>query len=360
AVTFTFSMVMSNGAPVRPFANGGVLFPNECVNYSGSYAASGNLCGPFTDTATVTAVDTSSAAGFVPKTVTASASATCHVVSHPAITLTKDCQPRRITIGTGPQTYVETFTVHNTGDVPLQNVVIHDTKHAVTTDYLCTAGPLAPGASCTFTTPPLPVTDADCPSITDTAVATADNTCPPDAVCPSSATVSSAQATCTVEVVCIPPQPAICISKEVACSPASGVCDASLTYGESATGVSDGSSPAFCYKITLSNCGLEPLNNVTTTDPSIPAVAGAFPSSLAVGQTETRFFQKTWGVGTHVNTVTASGTGAPSGTRVSTNDNATVHVLDIHIVCDIVLMSSFDMDNNPNDNHVTLPVGSTT
>jgi hypothetical protein len=203
------------------------------------------------------------------------------------------------------------------------------------------------------------VTDADCPSITDTAVATADNTCPPDAVCPSSATVSSAQATCTVEVVCIPPAPAICISKEVACSPPSGICDASLTYGETATGVADDANPAFCYKITVSNCGLEPLDKVTVVDPSIPAVEGSFPPVLAVGQTETRYFQKSWGPGTHVNKVTATGTGTNSLIRVTTNDTATVIVLDINIVCDIVLMSTFDMDNNTNDNHVTLPVGST-
>jgi hypothetical protein len=79
---------------------------------------------------------------------------------------------------------------------------------------------------------------------------------------------------------------------------------------------------------------------------------------LAVGQSATLYFKKSWGVGTHVNTATASGVGDISGITVTTNDSATVQVLNINIVCDITLLSSFDMDGNTNDSHVTLPAGS--
>jgi hypothetical protein len=144
----------------------------------------------------------------------------------------------------------------------------------------------------------------------------------------------------------------------VACSPPSGICDASLPYGETATGVADSANPAFCYRITVLNCGPIPLTNVVVNDPDLGGLLPGFPTSLAPGQSATGFFQKTWGVGTHVNTATTSGTGNPGGVRVTTNDTARAIVLKINIMCMLTLGSSFDMDENPTDNHVTLPEGS--
>jgi hypothetical protein len=245
-------------------------------------------------------------------------------------------------------------TVQNTGDVPLQNVVLVDdsaTPGNPGDDVTINVGNLGIGQSAGPFTNSIPTSVADCAGgglRTNTVVATGANICNP------AQTVSDTDR-CNFRVIC---QPRICIVKQVACAPSSGLCDSSLTYAELATGVANSADPAFCYKITVSNCGEELLNNVTVSDPDIPSVAGAFPTSLAVGQTETRFFKKTWDVGTHVNVATANGIGAGSLVRVTTNDNATVIVLRINIECELTLNSSFDMDGNPSDNHVTLPVGS--
>jgi hypothetical protein len=349
--TITFSTTTSLGNAF-PATGGGRLLPGECVNYTGSYPTSGNLCGPFTDTITATGTDSLEPPdpNFVPKTVTSTATATCHVQTNPRITLTKDCQPRTITIGSGPQSYSETFVVCNTGDVPLANVVINDSKVGP-----ITIGTLQPGQCVTNVQGPFTVTDANCGPNTDRAIATGNNICPADATCPAPATVSSAEVTCTVQVICVP---RICLSKEVACAPPSGICDASLPYGETATGVANSANPAFCYRITVSNCGLIPLTNVVVNDPDLGGLLPGFPSNLAPGQSATGFFKKTWGVGTHVNTATTSGAGNPGGVIVTTNDTATAIVLNINIMCMLTLSSSFDMDDNPTDNHVTLPEGS--
>jgi len=143
------------------------------------------------------------------------------------------------------------------------------------------------------------------------------------------------------------------------CAPAApGTCATATGYGETATGVT---GAGFCYKIVVCNDGQDALNSVTVTDPDIPAVAGAFPATLAIGQCETRFFSKTWPVGTHVNTVTANGVGASSGIRTNDTDTATAIVVPISVECSILLHSAQDQDANnggadgsADDNHVTL------
>src|SRR5439155_19212231 len=66
----------------------------------------------------------------------------------------------------------------------------------------------------------------------------------------------------------IPCPPNICVSKEIACLIATNLCG---TFGQSATGfkvVSPTSTnlPAFCYSISVTNCGLADLSNVTVMD----------------------------------------------------------------------------------------------
>ena len=332
-----------NGNPVTaPFA----LAPGQTVSFTGQYspanAGGTSLCGPFTDTVTATGT------GAITSTpVSASTNATCHVQTSPSISLTKDCQPRTVTNG---GSYRETFVVCNTGNVPLANVVINDTKVGA-----IPIGTLQPGQCVTNVQGPFTVNSPDCLPLTDRATATGNKICPADATCPAPATVSSAEVTCTVTVLC---EPRICLTKQVACSPPSGVCDGSLPYAETATGVANSADPAFCYRITVLNCGPITLTNVTVSDPDLGGILAGFPPSLAPGQSATAYFKKTWGVGTHVNTATTSGIGAPGGVRVTTNDTATAIVLNINIVCDLTLGSSFDMDNSPTDNHVTLPTGS--
>jgi hypothetical protein len=120
------------------------------------------------------------------------------------------------------------------------------------------------------------------------------------------------------------------VTKGVANAPLSGVCDNTLTYGPTAEGIESGSCPNFCYKIVVSNDGAESVTSIMVSDPDLPGLT--VPSTLAPGQSVTLFASKTWCAADapapdgHVNTVTASGVGTPSGTAVSASASATVVV----------------------------------
>jgi hypothetical protein len=159
---------------------------------------------------------------------------------------------------------------------------------------------------------------------------------------------------CTLPVT-VAGQPCIVVTKLVTCAPATGIagCDSSLTYGPSAEGVAGTNNPAFCYSITVSNCGTVQLTGVTVSDSLINAVAGAFPTSLDVGATVTHFFGLSWGVGTHVNTVTASGSGA--GVSVTNTSSATVTVVPACVLCTLTVSNDFNLDNPIVPGHVLLP-----
>jgi hypothetical protein len=151
------------------------------------------------------------------------------------------------------------------------------------------------------------------------------------------------------------PVPCILVTKEIACAPA-GDCTPGLSYSELATGVASGTNQtAFCYRIGITNCGNDRLTNVMVVDPDLGGVLVGFPTTLEVGQRTNLFFKRSWGVGTHTNTVVATGNGSSTGQVVRDTNTAVAVVVPISVVCDITLFSSFDMDNNTNDNHVTLP-----
>src|SRR5262249_4834061 len=157
----TFAATTSGG---RAFNAGApdALLPGECINYTGSYQPAGTgaaLCGPFTDTISAEGHATQDSAGnpivgaplvrntdpcydanFVSSGPRPPVTATCHVQTRPAIDLVQTCGPvnppcdnRPNSVRPGEQ-YFEQFVVTNTGDVPLQNVVVHDTVNGVTTD----------------------------------------------------------------------------------------------------------------------------------------------------------------------------------------------------------------------------------
>src|SRR2546427_225516 len=70
------------------------LAPGASAAYSGSYAPTGNGCGPFTDTATASGADLCTRVR-----VSNQASATCTVVTAPAISVTKVCDGAPFVIG---------------------------------------------------------------------------------------------------------------------------------------------------------------------------------------------------------------------------------------------------------------------
>src|SRR5262249_33511796 len=92
------------------------------------------------------------------------------------------------------------------------------------------------------------------------------------------------------------------------------------------------------------------------TDNKLTIPAGAFPTTLQIGQSASAFFQGSWTPAQSpvVNTAMVHGVGAQSGTLVTASDQATATVLPISVACNIRLFAADDTDNNPNDNHLVL------
>jgi hypothetical protein len=129
-------------------------------------------------------------------------------------------------------------------------------------------------------------------------------------------------------------EPCVHITKLVKCLEVdeclAGLCSTDLSeYAPSATGVRDA---GFCYSITVSNCGTLVLTNVVVTDNQLGGALG-FPTTLNVGQSATRFFEKSYPgvVGTIRNTATV--TGQSAGGAVSATTNAVVNLLPASIQC---------------------------
>lgn len=329
----------------------GTLQQGESVTYTGSYSPTVG-CGPFSDTITVIAADVT---GFL---LTNSASATCHVKTTPAILISKDCHVlggtnKTLQLG---DLYVDDFTVQNTGNVPLQNAVIHDIDPLSGVVNL-SLGSLAIGQTVTVHYTNGPVTAANCGPNPDSATVTADSICPADATCPSALHVTNGPATCSLFVVCVPK---ICVTKGILCGPqgANPVCSPNQTYLKVDTGVN---GVSFCYRVIVSNCGPITLTNVTVIDTQLGTLVN-FPTTLTPGQSATNTYSKSYpgspsGATTNVNVVTATGTG--NGITTNAVDSATAIVVPIGVQCKITLNSALDLDGSANDNHVTLPYGTT-
>jgi hypothetical protein len=267
-----FSGVVSNcgnilllNVTVTDDQNGGVLVfstnalqPGASAPYSGSYTNSGAiLCGPFTDT--VTAIGTANTAP-TPVNVTNTASATCHVSTSPAITLLKDCgkvtggvlDVTTKTLSIGDQ-YADVFSVTNTGNVPLTDIVITDSLHGT-----IPVPDLAPGTGTSITNGPFtvgqPVTLADC-TISDSATVNATNICPADATCPSPAFASAGPAMCTLTVVT---HPSLAVTK--ICGPATVQFNTPYQVSGTVTNTGD----ANLSNVTVTDVITDPNGNKTT------------------------------------------------------------------------------------------------
>jgi hypothetical protein len=170
--------------------------------------------------------------------------------------------------------------------------------------------------------------------------------------CPGSCTFTATITPC--------PPPQITVQKQVVCELPGPTCDTFGAYpaNKSATGVKgDTTCPAFCYKITVINSGQVDLNNVTVSDPTISLAGCSFPTTLPIGGSASCTVTGVTLCQNTTNTVTASGASTITGQTVTAQDTATVTIVPLNLSCSIVLTSSLDMDNNPNDNHVTLPQG---
>jgi hypothetical protein len=180
--------------------------------------------------------------------------------------------------------------------------------------------------------------------------------------------------TCQANLVVRPCNPRIQVHKQVVCVNPDGTCgpfNANLGTQKTASGVKDGSCPAFCYRITVintSDAGIE-LRNLQVSDDSIPdpnlnLAACGFPTTLAAPGLPGDRASCIVPAVTHcqdtrdIVTASANGVIVSDGTAVgvvTARDTNDVRVLNINIVCESSLFSAMDTDGNPNDCNLTLP-----
>jgi hypothetical protein len=259
--------------------------PSLAVGASAPYTGTITVavsCGPFTDTVTANGSDACTG-----NLVTANASCTTTVTTKPGIAVTKSCDS---TIEYGTTTVHVNGTVSNTGDVPLNNVVVKDSDGTT----LLTVPSLAVGASAPYTGT---ITVAvSCGPFTDTVTANGSDACTGNPV--------SANASCTTTVTT---RPGIAVTK---------TCDHTIEYGTTTVHVSG----------TVSNTGDVPLNNVVVKDSDGTTLIG--PISLAVGASApyTGTITVPVSCGPFTDTVTANGADACTGNPVSANASCTTTV----------------------------------
>ena len=167
-------------------------------------------------------------------------------------------------------------------------------------------------------------------------------------------TLVSGQTNRTVDAGLIP-TPGICVTKEIACLLPGDNCG---PFGKAALGYRSLSDlPAFCYSITISNCGNTILTNITATDDQLGSLTSVFfpnpPATLAPGAAITRFYKMAWAIDT-TNTVTVAGRSVVNGATVSDMDSAVAMIDSASIVCLSTVTSPSDKDGNPTNNSVQL------
>lgn len=149
------------------------------------------------------------------------------------------------------------------------------------------------------------------------------------------------------------PKPCIGVEKKVACALPGDNCSA---FAKIAAGYKGQQDPAFCYEITVRNCGQTELTDVVVLDDKLGDLTttffGAGPATLPAGASITRYYKSSWAVDT-TNTVTVAGqsAGAVAGPASS---SAVALVLPASIVCQAYASSPDDQDGNPNNDTVTL------
>ena len=302
-ITYTFTVTNTGNVtltnvlvtdPVAIVAGGPItLAPgqNDSTTFTATHTVTQSDvdAGLFTNTATVTGTAPGGA------NVTATGTKTVPAVQSPSIQLTKTAGQADYDAAGDVLTY--SFTVANTGNVTLTNVLVTDPQAVVT------GGPitLAPGASDSTTfTATRTVTQADMDAGHFTNTATASGTPPTGAPVTDddTATVAAQQS------------PAISLVKNTSKTSYSAV-------GE-----------VISYTFTVANTGNVTLTGITVSDPDALVAGG--PISLAPGAADSTTFTATHTVtqadldaGSFANTATATGT-PPSGPNVTADATKTV------------------------------------
>ena len=171
----------------------------------------------------------------------------------------------------------------------------------------------------------------------------------------------------------IPCSPCIGVTKKIACFQPGGTCGqfgpvAEGFVGANCSGAPD--SPAFCYEITVTNCGTIPLTNVTVTDNLLGNLTTHFfttPSTVfEPGASATAYFSMAFATNA-TNTVTVQGAAdlagtvtngsvvITNGTPVENTASATALVTPASISCALSLSSPFVAPANNGGATLILP-----
>jgi uncharacterized repeat protein (TIGR01451 family) len=238
-VTLTNVVVLNNLSGATPVFTTPTLAPGAVSSFTGSYVAPDNC----SSTSTLTATGRSTC-GFA---VTNTASATCPILTTPAIAVTQTCPVTNVLQG-GLLTY--TGTVSNAGNITLTNIIVVDNRPASNT-VVFTLAALAPGATTNFTGSfSVP---ADCCVVWDTLEASGQG-------CAGVTVTDTDTLTCTVLTL-----PQIVVSK--VCAPGLLVAGDLLTYSG-----------------FVSNAGNITLVDVTVVNSQYPSTFLAGPFDLAPGE----------------------------------------------------------------------------
>jgi hypothetical protein len=326
-----------------PVTNFATLPPGTSASYSLTFTA-----GCVGNTNTVTARGTT----ICGQGITNTATAPCLVTENPCIAVTKNCNPPVVQAG-GVVTFSGVVT--NCGDIALTNVVLTDTflnKVIAVFPLLAKGG--AAGSSQPYSTN-YTTTQADCARsqpINNTVIAVGRDFC-------NTRNVTNT-ASCTFRVEC---PPCIDVTKQIACFSGTNAQGAELcgTFGKIATGVQgDTQNPAFCYRITVTNCSTTvALTNVTIIDDKYGDLTSHFTgiNPFPPGGTATFTFKVELDgasppstVSLVTNTVVASGKSALTGQTVSDQDQAVAKIIPAAITC----TKCYTVDGGPCTNGVTL------
>ncbi len=348
--TISYATTTTLGNPF-PATGGGRLATNDCVTYAGSFSPSGNGCGPYPDTVVACGTDQSS----IPKTVCATNSATCTVCTSPCLSITKDCSPKTTTASpTSPVTITFSGSVSNCGNVPLTNIVVTDSVDGGAPTTVTNIARLEPHTSAPYSSS---FTETGCVTHVDKVHATGANLC-------GGALVQSNDAFCTNVINC---PPCVGITKEVACflgtNSQGDICDGFRKFAIGVQGTHANGAvqkPAFCYRITITNCADITLTNVTVSDDTIAGVDASdfmciVNGTLAPHASCSAHFavqeDTTDTIGTfRTNTATISGQSALTGQTVTALDTAETEVIPAKLVC----TKYYTIDGGPLTNNVTL------
>ncbi len=140
-ITLSNVVVTSDHSGATPVFTAATLAPGASADFTGSYTVPANSGCSINSTVTANAGDTCTGAG-----VTASASATCPILTAPAIEVTQTCPTISVLPG-GILTY--SGTVSNSGNITLTNIVVFNNRPASNT-VIFTVAVLAPGAATNF------------------------------------------------------------------------------------------------------------------------------------------------------------------------------------------------------------------